>query len=323
MFRTVRTLAVLVLASALAAGAAQAETYPDKPIRIVVGFGPGSGADTVARVIGERLAERLKVAVIIDNREGAGGAIGTAGVAKAPADGYTLLLGASTMTVSPHLQSGVTYDAVKDFVPIVKVAELPLLLITSPQSPYKTLKEMVAYAKEHPGKLSYATSGRGSPSHLSVELIRQATGIDVVAVPYKNVGQAMTDAIAGTVSFYFPALPGALPHVKAGKVRALALGAVQRSAKLPEVPTLAEELGVSGLEVITWYGFFAPSGTPREVTARLATEVAKVLESAETRDKLAATGVDVAVAPADAFAAIVRADSARYGTLVRDLGLRE
>jgi tripartite-type tricarboxylate transporter receptor subunit TctC len=318
-----KLLSILCLCCFPMAAAIAQTTYPDKPIRLVVGFGPGSGADTIARVVAERLAERLKVSVIVENREGAGGSIGTAFVAKAPADGFTLLLGASPMTVTPHMQAAPAYDPVKDFVPIIKVAELPLLLITSPNAPYKTLKELVSYAKQNPGKLSYATSGLGSPSHLSVEMIKQSTGIDVVSIPYKNVGQAMTDALAGTVSFYFPALPSALPLVKAGKARGLAIGATKRSTKLPEVPTLSEELGTGGLEVIVWYGVLAPAGTPREITAKLHSELARVMEMLETRDKLSATGVDVSVANSEEFAAQVGSDSARYGKKVRELGLKE
>lgn len=316
-------LAAVAICCATSIAPALAQSYPDKPIRIVVGFGPGSGADTIARVLAERLADRMKVSVIVENREGAGGSIGTAAVAKAPGDGYTLLLGASPMTVTPHMQSAPAYDPVRDFVPIIKVAELPLLLIASPTAPYKSLKELVAYAKLNPGKLSYATSGLGSPSHLSVEMLRQATGITVTPVPYKNVGQAMTDALAGTVSFYFPGIPGALPQVKSGKARGLAIGATQRSAKLPEVPTLSEELGINGLEVITWYGLMAPAGTPTVITARLGAEMARVMEMPETREKLAATGVDVVVSGAEAFGAQVQADNMRYGKLVRELGLKE
>lgn len=300
-----------------------AQGYPDKPVRLVVGFGPGSGADTIARVLADTLAERLKVSVVVENREGAGGLIGAASVAKATPDGYTLLLGASPMTVSPHMQASPPFDAVRDFVPIVKVAELPLLLITHPGAPYKTLKELVVHAKQNPGKLSYATSGKGSPSHLGIELIRQATGIEVVPVPYKNVGQAMTDALSGTVSFYFPGLPGALPQVRSGKALALALGATARSQRLPEVPTVSEELGIQGLEVITWYGLMAPAGTSRAVTDRLATEMLKVMEMPETRDKLQATGSDPVVAGAEEFAAQVRMDNAKYAKVVSELGLKD
>jgi tripartite-type tricarboxylate transporter receptor subunit TctC len=173
-------------------------------------------------------------------------------------------------------------------------------------------------------KLGHALSaGLGSPSHLSVEMIKQSTGIDVVSIPYKNVGQAMTDALAGTVSFYFPAISSALPQVKAGKARGLAIGATKRSSKLPEVPTLSEELGTGGLEVITWYGVFAPAGTSRDITAKLYSELARVMEMPETRDKLSATGVDVSVVNSEEFAAQVSSDNARYGKKVRELGLKE
>jgi tripartite-type tricarboxylate transporter receptor subunit TctC len=310
-------------AAAFTPAFARAQVYPDRPLRLIVSFGPGSGADSIGRILAERLADRLHVPVVIENREGAGGAVGTAAAAKAPADGYTLLLGASPMTVAPHMLSAAGYDAVRDFVPIYKVAQLPLLLITRPDAPYKSLKQLVEYAKQHPGKLNYATSGNGSPSHLSVELIKQATGIDVIAVPYKNVGQAMTDALAGVVSFYFPAFPGALPQVRGGKARALAIGATRRSPQLPEVPTIAEELGVRGLEVITWYGLMAPRGTPDALVSRLQAETARIMETADTRDKLASTGVDVVVANSADFAQEVRADDARYAKLIRDLGLKE
>lgn len=320
---TRRLLSVAIACSAAMALPVAAQSWPSKPIRIVVGFGPGSGADTIARILAERLAEGLKTSVVVENREGAASAIGTMAVARAPADGYTLLLAASTMTVNPYVQSSNSYDPVKDFVPIVKVAEIPLLMITSPNAPYNNLKELVAYAKQNPGKLSYATSGNGSPSHLSVELIRQATGITVVAVPYKNVGQAMTDALSGTVSFYFPGISAALPQVKSGKAKGLVVGAPKRSAKAPEIPTINEEIGTKGLEVITWYGLLAPAGTPKDVVARIHAETQKVMANKETQDKITATGLDLAVANTEEFAAEVRADSAKYEKLVKSLGLKE
>ena len=317
------TILMTALAAAGTTGSAFAQSYPQRPIRIIVGFGPGSGADTIARILAEKLSEELKGSVIVENREGAGGAIGTASVAKAPADGYTLLLGATTMTVSPHLQATAPYDAVNDFVPIVRVAELPLLMIAGPNAPFSSLKELVAHAKKNPGKLSYATSGKGSPSHLSVELIRRATNVDVVDVPYKNVGQAMTDVIGGQVSFYFPAVTAATPQVKSGKVKGLALGAKKRSSQLPDIPTVAEEIGTQGLELITWYGLLAPTGTPKDIVTRLNGATIKVMELPDTRERIAKTGADVAVASAEDFAKEIRADNAKYGKLIRDLGLKE
>lgn len=297
--------------------------YPQRPVRLMVSFGPGSGADAIARIVADGLADTLKTSVVVENREGAGGAIGTAAAARAPADGYTLMLGLSTMTVSPHMQATAGYDPVRDFVPIVKLAELPLLLVTSADAPYRSVAELVAEARRQPGRLTYATSGKGSPSHLSIALIQQATGIDVRDVPYRNVGQALTDVVTGQVSFYFPGVTGAVPHVKAGRMRALAIGATRRSTQLPDVPTLAEALGVQGLEVITWYGLFAPAGTPADVLERVQTAAAAMIANPSIRERIAKTGADIAVAPAPEFAREVQADNARYGKLIRSLGLRE
>jgi tripartite-type tricarboxylate transporter receptor subunit TctC len=302
---------------------AWAQDFPQHPIRLVVGYGPGSGADTIARIVAERLSEQLKTAVIVENREGAGSAIGTAYVAKAAADGYTLLLGASTMTVSPHMQESPLFDPVKDFVPIVKVAEISLLMIAQPDAPYKNLKDLVAYAKTHPGQLSYATSGKGSPSHLSVELIRQATNIDVHDIPYKNVGQAMTDTLSGQVSFYFPGFSAAFPQVKAGKARALAVGSLSRSAQLPDVGTESEELGINGLEVLTWYGLLAPANTPKPVIDRLYAEAKKVMELSDVRSRIEKAGAQVVISPPGEFAATISSDNAKYGALIKRLGLKE
>jgi tripartite-type tricarboxylate transporter receptor subunit TctC len=318
-----KILSIVLLGLAPFGPPVSAQSFPQRPIRIVVGFGPGSAADTVARILAERLSEQLKVSVVVDNREGAGSAIGTAIVAKAPADGYTLLLGATTMVVSPHMQSAPSFDPIKDFVPIVKVAEIPLMLIVGVAAPYKTLPELIAYAKANPDKLSYATSGKGSPSHLSVELIRQAMKIEVTDIPYKSVGQAMGDLIGGQVSFYFPAYSAALAQVMAGKARALAIGSTKRSPQLPNVPTLAEELGVAGLEVITWYGLLAPQGTPKEIVARLSAEVLKAMETPEVRERISKTGAEVAVASAEEFAAQMIADNLKYSKLVKALGLKE
>lgn len=303
---------------------AQAQGWPQqRPVRLLVGFGPGSATDTMARLLAERLAGALKTSVVVENREGAGGAIGTAAAAKAPPDGHSILLGVTTLTVSPHMQANPSYDPIADLVPIVKVAELPLMLIVNTDAPFKTLRDLVAHARANPGALSYATSGKGSPSHLAVELIRQATKIDVRDIPYKNVGQAMTDTISGQISFYFPAITAGIPQVKGGKVRPLAVGAVQRSPQMPAVPTLVEEIGTPGLEVITWYGLFGPAGISRDIVNRLHTETARLMEGAELRDRIVKGGFDIAVSGPEEFGAQVRADVAKYGKLVRELGLKE
>lgn len=322
MMQAARLGASILIGIAALTGSAAAQDYPQKPVRLIVPFGPGSGADTIGRIVAERLGEELKGAVVVDNREGAGGAIGAASAAKAAPDGYTLLLGVTTTVVSPHLQASAPYDPVRDFAPVAKVAELPLLMITSADAPYKSLKELIAYARKNPGKLTYATSGKGSPSHLSVELIRRATGIEVVDVPYKSVGQATTDLLSGQVSFYFPAVTGATQFVQSGKARGLALGATKRSAALPDVPTVEEETGVKGLEVLTWYGIVAPSGTPRPIIDRLSAATLKVMAAADVQEQIRKTGADVSIAGADEFGALIRADSAKYGKLISDLGLK-
>lgn len=322
MMHAIRCGASMLVGLAVLTGNAMAQDYPQKPIRLIVPFGPGSGADTIGRIVAERLGEELKGTVVVDNREGAGGAIGAASAAKSVADGYTLLLGVTTTVVSPHLQANAPYDPVKDFAPVAKVAELPLLMIAAPDAPYKSLKELIVYAKQNPGKLTYATSGKGSPSHLSVELIRRATGIEVVDVPYKSVGQATTDLISGQVSFYFPAVTGATQFVQSGKARGLALGATKRSPALPDVPTVEEETGIKGLEVITWYGIVAPAGTPKPIIDRLSAATLKIMASSDVQQQIRKTGADVAVAGAEEFGTLIRADSAKYGKLISDLGLR-
>jgi tripartite-type tricarboxylate transporter receptor subunit TctC len=320
--RSIHGFASMLFGLAALSGSVYAQDYPQKPVRLIVPFGPGSGADTIGRIIAERLGEELKGAVVADNREGAGGAIGATTAAKSPPDGYTLMLGVTTTVVSPYLLATAPYDPVKDFVPIAKVAELPLLMITASNAPYKSLKELIAYAKKNPGKLTYATSGKGSPSHLSVELIRRATGIDVVDVPYKSIGQATTDLLSGQVSFYFPAVTGATQQVLSGKARGLAIGATKRSQVLPDVPTVEEETGVKGLEVITWYGFLAPTGTPKPIVDRLSAAVLKVMASNDVQEKIRKTGADVSIGNADEFGALIRSDSAKYGKLISDLGLK-
>jgi tripartite-type tricarboxylate transporter receptor subunit TctC len=319
-----KVLAVLACGvSAMACAPAAAQGYPSKPIRLIVAYGPGSGADIIARILSEKLAERLKTSVMVENREGAGGAIGTLAAARSPADGYTVLLAPTTLTVSPHMQNPQQYDAIKDFAPIARVAVLPMAIVTTPNAPYKDVKELIDYAKANPGKLSYATSGKGSPSHLEMELLRKRYGLDVRDVPYKNVGQAMTDTISGQVSFYFPTFPSALPHITSGRVRGLANGAVKRSEQAPALPTLSEELGLPNYEASVWYGLVAPAGVPQEVVSKLSAEVLKVLESPQVRQQIAKTGAEVSPMDTQKFTAFVASENTKWGGLVKELGLKE
>lgn len=319
-----KVLAALACGAAVATCApALADTYPARPIRLIVAYGPGSGADIMARILSDKLAERLKTGVVVENREGAGGQIGTLAAAKSPADGYTVLLAPTTLTVSPHMQNPPQYDAIRDFAPIARVAVLPMAVVTAPNAPYRSMKELVDYARANPGKLSYATSGKGSPSHLEMELLRKRYGLDVRDVPYKNVGQAMTDTISGQVSFYFPTFPSALPHITSGRVRGLANGAVKRSEQAPSLPTISEELGLPNYEASVWYGLVAPAGVPPDVVGKLSAEVLAILESPQVRQQIAKTGAEVSPMDTQKFSAFIASENAKWGGLVKELGLKD
>jgi tripartite-type tricarboxylate transporter receptor subunit TctC len=320
----VRRLVLTAAACSAALGLpslATAQSYPTRPIKMIVAYGAGSGADIVARILAEKLGEQLKVNVFVENRDGAGGAIGTAAAARSTPDGYTLLLAPTTLTVSPAMMSA-GYDVIKDFTPVTKVAVLPMTVITAPEAPFKTFSELVAYARANPGKLFYATSGKGSPSHLEMELLKQRFGIDVRDIPYKNFAQALTDLTSGQVSFYLPVFPAALPHIKSGRVRALVTGAPQRSSQAPEVPTLAEAANLPGYQMSVWYGVVAPAGTPKDIVDRINKEVLEALASPQVRSKIEGTGAVVTPQGTDQFAPFVHAEAQKWGKLVRDLKLK-
>lgn len=320
MLKFIRT-ALLGASCALAATAALAQAYPTKPIKMVVAYGPGSGADIVGRILAERLTQQLGQTVVVENLAGAGGALGTNLVAKAAPDGYTILMAPTTLTVSPALQATPSYDPVKNFTGVTRVAIQPMAIVTSADSPFKSMKDMMAFAKANPGKLSYGTSGKGSPSHLEMELIKAMRGLDIQDVPYKSFGTAITDTISGQVSYYFPTFPAALPHIKGGKVRALAVGSPERAPQAPDIPTIAEELGVPGYEVSVWYGVVAPAGTPAEIVSRLNTEIAKALEVPAVRERIVNTGAVVSYAPTDKFNEQIRAETTKWTKLVKELKL--
>jgi tripartite-type tricarboxylate transporter receptor subunit TctC len=321
-----RLLAVALATVLLSLGVsvnAWAQAWPNRPVRIVVGYGPGSGADTLARIAAERLSEQLKTPFVVENRAGAAGAIATLAATKATPDGYTLLFGVVPLTITPHMQRQPSYNPVTDLTPIAKFAELNSVMVAPLKAPYKNLTELVAYAKANPGKLSYATSGKGSPSHLGIELIKKATRMDIRDVPYRDGGQAMADVISGQVDLFFAAISAAIPQIVAGKVTGIAIGAVQRSEQLPTLPTVAEQLGISNLEFTTWYGFLGPVGLPKEVVTRLGSELKAATESAEMRERVIKAGARVNFASPEAFAAEIKENSQRFGELVRELQLVE
>lgn len=294
------------------------QTYPNKALRIIVPFAPGGSTDIFARLVGERLALSLGQSAVIENRAGASGNIGADAVAKAAPDGYTLLMATTgVMAINNALFKNMPYDAAKDFEPVVFIASITNVLSVPNDLPAKNVAELVALAKKDPDKLSFASSGAGSSTHLSAELFKSMAGVDVVHIPFKGSGQALIDVVAGRVSMIFDNMPSALPHIRAGKLRALAVTGSRRSGALPEVPTIAEA-GVPGYESLSWSGFAAPAGTPREIVQRLNRETGTILASADMKQKLADQGAEAVGGAPEAFAAHIRAEREKWSKLVRE-----
>lgn len=303
-----------------AAGAVLAQTpaWPDKPVRVIVPF-PASGAtDLVARVVTQRVAADLGQQMVVDNKPGAGGTIGSAEAAKAAPDGYTLLLTtSSTHAISPHLMPRLAYDARKDFTPVAHLADAPSVLLVTNSLPLKTVGELNAYGKAHPGKLNYATSGNGTIVHLNAAAFSAQAGIEMTHVPYKGTALAIPDLVAGQTHVLFDSLPTGMPHVKSGKLRALAVTSEKRSALAPELPTLAES-GLPGYSSVTWFGVYLPVGAPPALVARVHQAFAKAVRAPEVADSLAKLGVEPAAPSTPTqFGAMVQADSARWASVIR------
>ena len=311
--------ALLVLAAAVA----RAQDYPAKPVRMVVGFPPGGGTDVVARILQPRLSELLGQPVVIDNRPGATGTVAAGHVAKSPPDGYTIMMGhVSVNAIAPSLFSNLPYDAERDFAPIGIAASVPHIVVVHPSLPATTLKELIAYLKAQPGKLTFPSAGNGSMPHLAGEVFQSLAGVKLVHVPHKGTGQSMQDLLGGQHLVAFDTMAASAPHVRSGKLRALAVSTRDRVATLPDVPS-AEEAGLPGYVVTTWYGIFAPAGSPSAIVNRLHAELVKAMQTAEVRSKLEGIGADGSVSKSPAeFAALVRADTARYAKIVKDIGLR-
>ena len=302
--------------------AAFAQAYPSRPIRFIVPFAAGAGVlDIMARLVGQHLGQSLGQQVLIDNRPGAGGNVGAEVAAKAVPDGYTMLMGAVALVVSPYLYARLPFDPLTDLAPVTQVNSAPLMLVVHPSLPVNSVAELIAYAKARPGALNYGSGGVGATPFLATELFKSMAGIDVVHVPYKGGAPALADLVAGQLSFMIENVPGTLPFVKDGKLRALAITSRQRLALVPELPTM-EEAGVPGYEMIGWNGIFVPKATPPEIVARLNAELVKVLRSTEVGEQLARLGaVPVGDTP-EQFGAFVKAESARWGKIIKDLGIK-
>lgn len=313
-------MVIFVAAALVASVTAVAQAYPARPVRVIVPLAPGGGSDYTARFIGARLSERLGQPVVVDNRPAASGIVGTDLVAKAAPDGYTLLLVFSTHAQSAQLFKKLPYDPIKDFAPVTEVFATPLVLLVHPSQPIKTIKELVAYAKEHPGKLNYGTSGPGSSPHLMTELLNSMAGIQMTHVPYKGVASVMTALLGGELQIAYSNPVTGAPLWKAGKLRPLGMSGLKRSEAFPEIPTI-DETGVPGYEALIWYGFMAPAKTPGAVVDRLHRDVVSVLKMPEVRQTLVAQGNDVVGNTPAEFAAFINKEADKWGALGKRLGI--
>jgi len=314
-----RWLAGMVFGAAVAT-AAWGQAFPTKPVRVVVPFTAGSATDILARTVGQKLSEQWGQPVVIDNRPGAGGTIGAAIVAKSPGDGYTLLVHSAAHAYNPAIYANLTYDTVKDFVEIVPLAGQPNVLVVAPSTGIKTVADLVRAAKEKPGALNFASAGNGSGTHINGEKFKLAAGIDVVHVPYKGTPEALTDTMAGRVTYFFSPISAALPQVREGKLTALAVSTAKRSSVLPDVPTIAES-GLPGFDYNLWVGVFAPAGTPIDLVEKINRDVLGALASPEVKDRLAALGADAMPMAPPEFRKFVQEEIGESGKVIRAAGI--
>jgi len=317
-----RRHATLAILAACTTGLSLAETWPAKPIRLVVPFPAGGGTDIVARDVSNKLTTSTKWNFIVDNKPGSGGNLGIDTVAKAPADGYNLVIGqTSNLAINPTLYSKLPYDPVNDLTPVGLIGSAPLALVVAANSPYKTLADAVAAAKAQPGGLNYATSGNGTVAHLATEMFQREAGIKLTHVPYKGASQGLTDVIGGLVHLYVSSVPTLLGHIKSGKLRALAVTASKRTDDLPQVPTVAES-GYKGFEAVTWFGLLGPARLPASVVTSVNTELNKALNSPDLRKKLEDQGLDVTPATPEQFGKLIRSDIVKWGRVVKESGAK-
>ena len=303
----------------LSAGPSFAQSWPSRPIQIVVSSGAGGTADILARLIGDKLAAALGQPVVIENRLGAGGNVGAASVARANPDGYTLLMsGSPTHSVGPHLFKDLPYNPMRDVPPVAMVAIAPNLLVVNASSPVKSVADLVRVAREKPGTVTYTSAGVGTSGYLAAEMLKAAAGLDMAHIPYKSGPEAVTGVLSGNVTFVFFTLPSLLPQVEAGQLRALAIASAERSALVPNVPAIAE-LGFPGFDAMAWYALFAPRGTPEPVVARLSAEVEKIVGQSEIRAQMARLGAEPRYLSAKALTEYVAVESPKWGSLLKDI----
>jgi tripartite-type tricarboxylate transporter receptor subunit TctC len=303
------------------AGAALCQSYPVKPIRFVAAFPAGGPSDIVARAIGKRMSEVLGQPVVVENRTGAGGNIGAEAVAKSAPDGYTVLLGGSYLTIAPSLYSKLPFDPEKDFAPIGLLVSNQYVLVTHPAVPAKNTRELIRLAKAKPGQLNYGSAGIGSPPHLAGELLKTMAGIDANHVPYKGASPALVDLIGGHIDFYFGGISGTLPHVRSGKITALAVTSSRRSSQLPAVPTVAES-ALPGYDITTWFGLLAAAGTPREIVNKLNAVIVGIVNEPEMKSYLIGQGVDPVTNTPEQFAAHIKSEVQKFAKIVRAAGIK-
>lgn len=314
-----RRAVLAIVAGSLAATAALAQGYPTKPIRLVVPFPPGGGTDAITREVANKVPGYT---FVIDNKPGSGGTLGVDAAAKAPGDGYTLVMGqTSNLVIAPHLYGNLPYAPAKDLTPVGLVASSPLVIVASAKSPFLTLADVVKEAKANPGSINYASSGNGTVAHLAAEAFQKEAGVKFTHIPYKGAAQGSTDVISGQVQLYVSSIPTLLPHIKSGKMRPIAVTSLKRVDDLPQVPTIAES-GYKGFEAVTWFGILGPANVPKDVVAKLNADINKALKDPELARKLGAQGADILGGSADDFARLIRDDFTRWGKAVKDSGAK-
>ena len=314
--------AAACLGVVISAGLAQAQPYPAKPVRMVIGFPPGGGTDIIGRIVAQKLSEALGQQVIVDNRSGASGQLAAELVARSAPDGYTVMMAHITaLSILPSLVAKLPYDPLKDFAPITLAAIGPNLLVVHPSVPAKTIKELIALAKARPGQLTYASPGTGTVQHLAGELFKLQAKVDILHIPYKGSGQSIVDLVAGQVHMNFDAVPPVINHVRNGKLRAIAVTSAKRFSLLPEIPTISEA-GVEGFDMSTWWGLVAPAAAGKDIINRLSAETVKLLRQPDVKDRLAGVGAEAVGNTPEEFAAFIRAETEIYARIVKAAGIK-